>query len=82
MTDNLIAAIPGDRTLLIVEDDKSFIQRLAKAMESRGFVVTTAETVADVRFVAFVPSNVITTTYGSPARTPAAPAGPCSRMSL
>src|SRR5450432_3602825 len=47
MTDNLIAAIPGDRTLLIVEDDKSFLQRLAKALESRGFEVTTAESVAD-----------------------------------
>src|ERR1700741_3251339 len=46
MTENLIAAIPGDRTLLIVEDDKSFLQRLARAMESRGFTVTTAEAVA------------------------------------
>src|SRR6201995_5574997 len=47
MTDNVIAAIPGDRSLLIVEDDKSFLQRLARAMESRGFVVTTAESVAE-----------------------------------
>jgi two-component system response regulator RegA len=45
MTDN--PAIPGDRTLLIVEDDKSFLQRLARAMEGRGFAVTTAESVAD-----------------------------------
>src|ERR1700692_3770905 len=45
MTDNL--AIPGDRTLLIVEDDKSFLQRLARAMEGRGFAVTTAESGAD-----------------------------------
>src|SRR3977135_4470305 len=37
----------GDRTLLIVEDDKSFLQRLARAMESRGFTVTTAESVAE-----------------------------------
>jgi two-component system, response regulator RegA len=37
----------GERSLLIVEDDKSFLQRLARAMESRGFVVTTAESVAD-----------------------------------
>lgn len=36
-----------DRTLLIVDDDKPFLQRLARAMESRGFTVTTAETVAD-----------------------------------
>jgi two-component system response regulator RegA len=47
MTDPLSVAIPGDRSLLIVEDDKSFLQRLARAMETRGFVVTTAETVAD-----------------------------------
>jgi two-component system response regulator RegA len=40
-------AVPGDRSLLIVEDDKSFLQRLARAMESRGFTVTTAESVAD-----------------------------------
>jgi two-component system response regulator RegA len=45
--DPLAVAITGDRTLLIVEDDKSFLQRLARAMESRGFAVTTAETVAD-----------------------------------
>jgi two-component system, response regulator RegA len=39
--------IAGDRTLLIVEDDRSFQQRLAKALESRGFAVATAESVAD-----------------------------------
>ena len=39
--------IPVERTVLIVEDDKSFLQRLAKALESRGFAVTTAESVAD-----------------------------------
>ena len=44
---SLAVAIAGDRSLLIVEDDKSFLQRLARAMESRGFAVTTAETVAD-----------------------------------
>jgi two-component system response regulator RegA len=47
MVDPLAVAISDDRTLLIVEDDKSFLQRLARAMESRGFAVTTAETVAD-----------------------------------
>jgi two-component system response regulator RegA len=41
------AALPNDRSLLIVEDDKSFLQRLARAMEGRGFKVTTAESVAD-----------------------------------
>ena len=44
---DLVAAIPGDRSLLIVEDDKSFLQRLARAMESRGFTVTTAESIAE-----------------------------------
>jgi two-component system response regulator RegA len=39
--------LSSERTLLIVEDDKSFLQRLARAMEGRGFVVTTAESVAD-----------------------------------
>jgi two-component system, response regulator RegA len=39
--------MPSDRSLLIVEDDKSFLQRLARAMEGRGFAVTTAESVAE-----------------------------------
>ena len=47
MADPMSVAVAGDRSLLIVEDDKSFLQRLARAMESRGFAVTTAETVAD-----------------------------------
>jgi two-component system response regulator RegA len=47
MTDAAVAMIPGDRSLLIVEDDKLFVGRLARAMEARGFKVTTAETVAD-----------------------------------
>jgi two-component system response regulator RegA len=46
MTD-LAAAIPSERSLLIVDDDKSFLQRLARAMEGRGFQVITAESVAD-----------------------------------
>src|SRR6476661_2162379 len=47
MSDPRPAPVAGERTLLIVEDDKSFLQRLARAMESRGFIVTTAESVAD-----------------------------------
>src|SRR5829696_5827822 len=47
VAERLAAAVPSDRTLLIVEDDKSFLQRLARAMESRGFTVTTAESVAE-----------------------------------
>jgi two-component system, response regulator RegA len=39
--------IAGDRSLLIVEDDHAFLQRLAKALDGRGFTVTIAESVAD-----------------------------------
>src|SRR5690606_26729933 len=34
-----------DRSLLIVDDDRPFLTRLARAMESRGFLVDTAESV-------------------------------------
>ncbi len=37
----------ADRSLLIVEDDKAFLERLARAMEARGFIVRTSDTVAD-----------------------------------
>ncbi|PZO80964.1 MAG: two-component system response regulator [Mesorhizobium amorphae] len=37
----------GDATLLIVDDDKPFLQRLARAMETRGFQVETAESVEE-----------------------------------
>ena len=55
MTSSIIGALPSmvpaatlnERSLLIVEDDKSFLQRLARAMETRGFAVSTAELVAD-----------------------------------
>jgi two-component system response regulator RegA len=36
-----------DRTLLIVEDDKPFLDRLARAMETRGFAVTACDSVHD-----------------------------------
>jgi len=36
----------SERTLLIVDDDAPLCQRLARAMERRGFVVATADTVA------------------------------------
>ena len=39
--------IPSERSVLIVEDDRSFLQRLAKALESREFTVSIAESVAD-----------------------------------
>jgi two-component system response regulator RegA len=42
-----INPIGTDMSLLIVDDDKPFLQRLARAMELRGFTVDTADTVAD-----------------------------------
>ena len=36
----------SERSLLIVDDDAPLCQRLARAMERRGFVVATAESVA------------------------------------
>ena len=46
---NAIPELAGhtDRSLLIVEDDKPFLERLARAMETRGFAVTSADSVAD-----------------------------------
>jgi two-component system response regulator RegA len=38
--------ITGERSLLIIEDDRPFRERLARAMEARGFTVSVAETVA------------------------------------
>jgi two-component system, response regulator RegA len=46
LSDLALANVP-ERSLLIVDDDKSFAQRLARAMESRGFAVMTAEAVAE-----------------------------------
>ena len=39
--------VPQDLTLLLVDDDKPFLTRLARAMETRGFSVRMAETVAE-----------------------------------
>ena len=38
--------LQGDKTLLLVDDDKAFLTRLERAMEKRGFEVRSAETVA------------------------------------
>ena len=38
---------PGDRSLLIVDDDAPLRMRLARAMETRGFMVSAAENVAE-----------------------------------
>lgn len=44
---NADVALGADRSLLIVEDDRPFLTRLARAMESRGFTVDTAESVEE-----------------------------------
>jgi two-component system response regulator RegA len=46
MADDVLADIGPDRTLLLVDDDESFVKRLARAMERRGFIPETAESVA------------------------------------
>ena len=50
MTDESLLGdlVPGsDHSLLIVDDDKPFLTRLARAMEGRGFDVETAESVEE-----------------------------------
>jgi two-component system response regulator RegA len=47
MVDDAEFSLPKDATLLIVDDDRAFLNRLARAMESRGFSVETADTVGD-----------------------------------
>jgi two-component system response regulator RegA len=44
----VVAGVAGevDASLLIVDDDKAFLDRLARAMEGRGFEVKTADSVA------------------------------------
>ena len=39
--------LPDDKTLLILDDDRPFRERLARAMQTRGFEVTIAETVRE-----------------------------------
>lgn len=46
MADAVLPDIGPDPTLLLVDDDESFVKRLAKAMEKRGFAPETAESVA------------------------------------
>jgi two-component system response regulator RegA len=40
-------AVGEDRSLLIVDDDKPFLTRLARSMETRGFDVTAVQSVAE-----------------------------------
>jgi two-component system response regulator RegA len=46
-SDAAAADLRPDRSLLIVDDDQPFLQRLARAMQQRGFAVRTADTMAD-----------------------------------
>ena len=39
--------LPEDRSLIIVDDDRAFLQRMARAMEQRGFLVRSAVTVSE-----------------------------------
>ena len=39
--------LPADRSLVIVDDDRAFLQRLARAMELRGFEVRFGHSVAE-----------------------------------
>ncbi|MBC7156875.1 MAG: ActR/PrrA/RegA family redox response regulator transcription factor [Rhodobacteraceae bacterium] len=47
MTDEEMADIGEDNSLLLVDDDEPFVRRLARAMEKRGFAPVTAGSVAD-----------------------------------
>jgi two-component system response regulator RegA len=52
MADHDIEEIGEDRSLLLVDDDEPFVKRLAKAMEKRGFLPETAESVAEGKAIA------------------------------
>ncbi|MCB1386975.1 MAG: ActR/PrrA/RegA family redox response regulator transcription factor [Nitratireductor sp.] len=39
--------LPADGRLLLVDDDRPFLTRLARAMETRGFTIDTAETLSE-----------------------------------
>ncbi|MCB1466314.1 MAG: ActR/PrrA/RegA family redox response regulator transcription factor [Rhizobiaceae bacterium] len=47
MTEGEAPIAGSDQTLLIVDDDKPFLTRLARAMEARGYEVETAESVEE-----------------------------------
>lgn len=52
MAEDQLAELGPDRSLLLVDDDEPFVKRLAKAMEKRGFIPETAESVAAGRAIA------------------------------
>ncbi len=52
MADDSATDLGPDRSLLLVDDDEVFVKRLAKAMEKRGFLPETADSVAAGRAMA------------------------------
>ncbi|AWD22023.1 ActR/PrrA/RegA family redox response regulator transcription factor [Pseudogemmobacter blasticus] len=52
MAEDMQAELGADRSLLLVDDDEPFVKRLAKAMEKRGFLPETAESVAAGKLIA------------------------------
>lgn len=52
MADDNLADLGPDRSLLLVDDDEAFVKRLARAMEKRGFIPETAESVAAGKAIA------------------------------
>lgn len=52
MADDFGTDIGPDRSLLLLDDDETFVKRLAKAMEKRGFIPETAGSVAAGRAIA------------------------------
>ncbi|MGB7285871.1 MAG: ActR/PrrA/RegA family redox response regulator transcription factor [Salaquimonas sp.] len=46
---NEMMDLPQQRRLLLVDDDRPFLTRLGRAMESRGFEVQLSETIADAQ---------------------------------
>jgi two-component system, response regulator RegA len=52
MTEEVADQLGADRSLLLVDDDEAFLKRLARAMEKRGFIPETADSVAAGRALA------------------------------
>ena len=51
MTENVLKVTDlGDKSLLIVDDDNTFRERLSRAMEKKGFLVSQAEGVKSVSY--------------------------------
>jgi two-component system response regulator RegA len=50
--ENNALPIGDDPSLLLVDDDEAFLKRLAKAMEKRGFLVETADSIAAGKAIA------------------------------